>query len=107
MLERCLTEPTTRIILDRADSSYSKNREGKISSKGKCVSKVQPVIGDKFAATSKYIRSSPTWKALTDVVTYCIAKDMLLLRSVEMEGFKHMLSAFDARYELPSRRFMS
>ena len=60
------------------------------------------------AKTQKYEKKGKRWKELTDVVTYCIAKDSLPLYSVEKPGFKKLLSTFDGiRYELPSRSYFS
>ena len=40
-------------------------------------------------------------------VTCCIAKEMLLIYTVEKEGFRQMLMAFDSRYQLQSRHYFS
>ena len=41
-------------------------------------------------------------KELTKSVTYCLAKDMLPVYTVEKAGFKQMLSKFNPRYKVPS-----
>ena len=40
-------------------------------------------------------------------VTYCIAKDMLPIYSVEKTGFQRTLVVFDKRYEPPSHKYIS
>ena len=57
--------------------------------------------------TNMYSRGSSKWKELTDSVTYCIAKDMLLIQIIEKEGFKTLVKKLDPRYELPTRKYMS
>ena len=37
----------------------------------------------------------------------CLAKHMLLLRTVEKEGFKSLVRMFDPRYELSSRKYLT
>ena len=44
---------------------------------------------------------------LTRAVTYCLAKDMLLISTVEKTGFKAMLQLFYPRYQLPSRNYFN
>ena len=44
---------------------------------------------------------------MTDSVSYAIAKDMLPFRAVERPGFQKMLSTFELRYELQSRKYFS
>ena len=44
---------------------------------------------------------------LTNSVTYCIAKDMLPMYSVEKPGFQRILAEFDKRYEPPSHKYIS
>lgn len=84
------------------------------TSKGKGTSTVpQPVhersTGKQVTLTSfsKYNREEKKWKTLTDKVTFCLAKDIMPIYSVEKRGFKEMLQAFDQRYELPSRKYFS
>ena len=55
----------------------------------------------------KYDCSSKKWKQLTDSVTYCLAKDMLPLYTVENEGFQRLLKAIDPQYQLPSRKYFT
>ena len=62
-------------------------------------------VVDKSAA--KYGRGSNKWQELTDSVSYCIAKDMMPIYTVEKEGFKTLLKSFDSKYEVPSRKYFS
>ncbi len=68
---------------------------------------IQSTIGDALALATKYSRNSRRWKELTDAVTHCIVRDMLPVYTVQKEGFREMLLAFDSRYQLPSRRYYS
>lgn len=54
-----------------------------------------------------YERKGTKWKELTEAVTYFIAKECLPIHTVEKNGFKQLLRAFDARYQLPSRSYFS
>ena len=54
-----------------------------------------------------YGRGSKRWQELTDSVSYCIAKDMMPIHTVEKEGFKALLERFDSKYELPSQKYFS
>ena len=43
-------------------------------------------------------------KTLTNAVTYCLARDMLPLSTVDKPGFRKMLQQFNPRYQLPTRK---
>ena len=59
------------------------------------------------ALKPKYNRQSKKWQQLTDSVTFCLAKDMMPIYSIEKEGFRKLLYNFDPQYELPSRKYFS
>jgi hypothetical protein len=61
----------------------------------KSVNDEQSPIAAAFAKSSEYKKESSKWKSLTDVVTFCIAKDALPISTVEKPGFLHMLKQFD------------
>ena len=63
----------------------------------------QQSITDSFKQLETLKRSSSRWKALTNSVCYCIAKDMLPLECVNDKGFRHMLHTFEPRYVPPDR----
>jgi len=67
----------------------------------------QPTIEHAFTQSQNYNRKSKKWQQLTNVVTKCIAKDMLPMAIVEKPGFKRTLETFDPRYQLPSRKYIS
>ena len=67
----------------------------------------QPTITEAIERTRTYQRRSKKWQQLTDSVTYCLAKDMMPLYSVEKVGFRKMLHVFDPQYELPGRKYFS
>ena len=67
----------------------------------------QQTLEEAISSAEKYQRSSKRWQQLTDHVTYMIAKDMMPLNTVEKSGFKRMVYAFDKKYELPSRKYIS
>ena len=63
----------------------------------------QKSITEALVSSQPYDRKSKKWMELTNSVTFCIAKDMLPMYSVEKPGFRRMLTTFDKRYEPPSR----
>ena len=67
----------------------------------------QKSITEALVSSQPYDRKSKKWMELTNSVTYCIAKDMLPMYTVEKPGFRRMLAVFDKRYEPPSQTYMS
>ena len=67
----------------------------------------QQNIDESFASGQKYARDNKRWQQLTDSVCYAIAKDMMPLSYVETPGFEKMLSMFDSKYKMPSRKYIS
>ena len=65
---------------------------------------VQRLITAVFQQLSPIAHSSSRWKALTDSVCFCIAKDMLPYDTVTDPGFRHMLHTFEPRYVSPDRK---
>jgi len=63
----------------------------------------QRSITSAFQQASAISRSSSRWRALTDSVCYCLAKDMLPFDAVTDPGFRHMLHTFEPRYIPPDR----
>ena len=53
--------------------------------------------------TKLFSSSSDEYKKLTKSVTYCLAKDILPISTVDKPGFKAMLRNFNPRYQLPNR----
>ena len=86
-----------------------KERTEKVSGKrgGKGNDEKQTTIISNIKKLKKYDCSSKKWKHLTDSVTYCLAKDMLPLYTVEKEGFQKLLKAFDSQYQLPNRKYFT
>ena len=80
------------------DKDYAKT--GKASSR-------QPSLSNTLQSGHKYEWKSRKWQQLTDAVTYCLAKDMMPIFSVEKEGFVRLLHSLDSQYELPSRKYFS
>ena len=69
------------------------------------------VFRDKKNSVENYFRKKNTTPCtpqeaaiLTESVLSMICKDMRLISAVEGEGFKEMLTTFEAGYTLPSRR---
>ena len=67
----------------------------------------QKSITEALVSSQPYDRKSKKWMELTNSVTFCIAKDMLPMYSVEKPGFRRMLATFDKRYEPLSRSYIS
>ena len=65
--------------------------------------KLQPSLEATWDKTKLFSSSSAEYKDLTKSVTYCLARDMLPISTVEKPGFKAMLRKFNPRYSLPSR----
>ena len=67
----------------------------------------QETIAEAFTRAQKLDYRSRENIQLTKSVTYCIAKDMLPIYTVEKPGFRKMLERFNPCYSLPSRRYFS
>ena len=65
----------------------------------------QPSLSNTLPSGHKYERKSRKWQQLTDAVTYCLAKDMMPIYSVEKKGFVCLLHPLDSQYELQSRKY--
>ena len=70
------------------------------------VSSGQRTIAASLEKTRMLSSKSREYKELTNAVTYCLAKDLLPIYSVE-EGFKTMLKSFNPKYQLPSRHYFT
>uniref|UniRef100_A0A1X7TEC0 BED-type domain-containing protein n=1 Tax=Amphimedon queenslandica TaxID=400682 RepID=A0A1X7TEC0_AMPQE len=69
--------------------------------------KTQLTLESSIVRATKYPRGSPQAKELTCAITYFLAKDAMPLYTVEKQGFQHMISKLDSRYEIPSRKVFS
>jgi len=67
----------------------------------------QPTLGAVLEVGQQYEKKGKKWKALTDAVTYFIAKDGQPMLAVDKPGFRSMLKTFDSRYQPPSRKYFS
>lgn len=67
----------------------------------------QSTIQSAFVRSQPYTHESRRWKELTNHVTCCLVADELPIYTVQKEGFKKMLKAFDSRYELPDQSYFS
>ena len=61
----------------------------------------QQTLAGSFAKVTQYARNSKKWEKLTDAVTFCLAKDIMPIYSVEKHGFQQLMKKFDPQYELP------
>ena len=52
----------------------------------------QPTIQSAFSAATPYKKKSTRYKNITRAVTYCLAKDMMPLRTVEKKGFQKLMT---------------
>nr|XP_054606785.1 E3 SUMO-protein ligase ZBED1-like [Nothobranchius furzeri] len=66
----------------------------------------QQTIGTAINSCTPYDKSRKRWRELTNAVTHCLARDMMLVQSVE-KGFTKMLKTFDSRYKLPTKKYFS
>ena len=55
----------------------------------------QKSITETLVSSQPYDQKSKKWMKLTNSITYCIAKDMLSMYTVEKPGFRRMLAVFD------------
>ena len=67
----------------------------------------QQTITDAFVKFQKYERGGKQWQKLTDLVTKCLAKDMMPIYTVEKSGFQQLLKDFDPKYQLPGSKYFS
>lgn len=67
----------------------------------------QQFIQSCFAAIAPYEKQSKRSKTITSAITYCLAKDMMPLNTVEKEGFRKLIKVLDPRYKLPGRKYFS
>ena len=67
----------------------------------------QIMIDVAMSKGEKYPRSSKQWQQLTDLVTHCLVKDMILIYSVDKPWFRRMLERFDPKYVLPTHKYFS
>ena len=67
----------------------------------------QPSLSEMWKKTQMIPSNSREHKDITKSITYCLAKDMLPISTVDKPGFKAMVYRFNPRYQLPSRNFFS
>lgn len=60
-----------------------------------------------FASGTKYNKNSKRHTEITSAITYCLAKDMMPIHTVEKKGFKKLLIVLDKRYQIPSCNYFS
>lgn len=64
-------------------------------------------IAGALASCTPYDRKSKQWREMTDVVTYCLAKDMIPIQMVEKEDFKQLVKKLNPRYNFPGKKYFS
>ena len=77
------------------------------SSHGKTKREVQPTLTQVIEKGKKYDPKSQRVQELNRAIARYIAKDMQPFHTVERQGFREMVHAFDPKYELPSRKYFS
>ena len=95
--------PQRHLEVKKANSKSGKDKDHAKTGKASR----QPSLPNTLRSGHKYERKSRKWQQLTDAVTYCLAKDMMPIYSVEKEGFVCLLHFLDSQYELPSRKYFS
>lgn len=95
------------ILHAEAREASAKSKAGKRKKSSSSDSLKQTTVQAYNAFKPKYSHQSKKWQQLTNSVTYCLAKDMMPMYSVEKTGFQNLLKTFDPQYELPSRKYFS
>ena len=67
----------------------------------------QASIPELFTKMQKYKKTTRRWRDITDLVTYCISKDMLPIYTTKKKGFRRLVETLDPRYEIPSAKYFS
>ena len=67
----------------------------------------QPTIEETVESCRSYEQKGKRWQQLADAIKFFIAKDDQPLYTVEKDGFKRLVRAFDERYSIPSRSYFS
>ena len=95
------------------EESQKKSREeesstaGDVRTKSRQMTLTQLSIAGALASSTPYDRKSKRWNEITEAVTYCLAKDMMPIQTVEKEGFKRLVKKLDPRYNIPGRKYFS
>ena len=107
-MSNLLTHLRNHHPMKHADVRKENEGNSKNDSSFKRSSSSREAVGQKtLLDVQKYDRKSKKRQELTDRVTYCIAKDMMPIYSVQKEGFRQLLYSFDPQYELPDRKYFS
>ena len=67
----------------------------------------QQTLAGSFAKVSPSARNSKNWEKLTNAVTFCLAKDIMPIYSVEKPRFQQLLKEFNLQYALPLHKYFS
>ena len=67
----------------------------------------QADLSDMITRAAKFASTSAQAKELNRAVTYYLAKDAAPISTVDKPGFRHLVSALNPRYQLPTRRHFS
>ena len=67
----------------------------------------QITLGEAIERTIPYTHGSKRWKAITELVTHFMAKEMIPISSIEKPGFVSMVKKLDPQYDIPSRKFLA
>ena len=67
----------------------------------------QQTLTQVVEVAQSYERTGNKWKELTESVAFFKARDGQPMYTVEKSGFRKMLKTFDAKYQLPSRKYFS
>lgn len=67
----------------------------------------QSSISESFSSVTPYESTDKRHKEITHAITFFLAKDMMPIRSVEKEGFVHLIKKLDKRYQIPDRTTFS
>ena len=109
----CLTEVAAKDGNTTNLYSHLKNKHPDVYAEV-CKSKAKPKrpagqssISEAFQKVQPLATTSREHAELTKAVSYCLAKDMLPISTVEKTGFKTMLHRFHPRYQIPSRSYFS
>ena len=104
------TGNTTNLFYHLKQNHAMEHAESLSLRKGTQIKSKPVVVRPKQSTMSAFVpyeQTSKRHKDITNAITYCIAKDMQPISTVEKQGFKKLIKILDPRYVLPGRKYFS